>query len=403
MGKFLMIADDFTGSGDAGVQMTKNGIEAHIIFNTLNIEPDNSYVIDSESRNIPPQEAGEKVRKIMLDMDPYSFEHYYKKIDSTLRGNIKEELMAVDEVLRPDIIVFNPCNPDINRTVEHGILMLHGVRVCETEIMRDPLSLVKEDHLKTLLECELNTPVRHFTLAEVRSGNPKMDGSRIITFDAIENRDLDYVVRFILRLKKKVLWVGSAGMANSLFSAVKPEYPVLSLVGSISETSRRQVREAVKQGAQLVELDVGKLLQGESLEKAADEALQGLKAGNDVVVVSAREYDDYMRAVDIGKRQKMKRGDVARFTQEKMGELSALILKKTQVAGVFLTGGDTAISFSEKNHARGAKILEEVLPTIALIEMEGGDYPGLKCIVKGGAIGDEHALAKSIKYLKKNH
>lgn len=32
MGKLLMLADDFTGAGDAGVQMTKNGIEAHIIL-----------------------------------------------------------------------------------------------------------------------------------------------------------------------------------------------------------------------------------------------------------------------------------------------------------------------------------------------------------------------------------
>ena len=37
MGKLLMLADDFTGAGDAGVQMTKNGIEAHIIFDTDDI------------------------------------------------------------------------------------------------------------------------------------------------------------------------------------------------------------------------------------------------------------------------------------------------------------------------------------------------------------------------------
>ena len=39
MEKFLMIADDFTGAGDAGVQMSKNGIEARIAFNTDGIDP----------------------------------------------------------------------------------------------------------------------------------------------------------------------------------------------------------------------------------------------------------------------------------------------------------------------------------------------------------------------------
>ena len=55
MGKLLMLADDFTGAGDAGVQMTKNGIEAHIIFDTDEIDPEKSYVIDTESRNIPAE------------------------------------------------------------------------------------------------------------------------------------------------------------------------------------------------------------------------------------------------------------------------------------------------------------------------------------------------------------
>lgn len=400
MGRFLMLADDFTGAGDAGVQMTKHGIETHIVFQTDNIDSEKSYVIDCESRNISPKESYEKVRRIVSDLDKYPFEHYYKKIDSTLRGNIRDELVAMDEVLKPEIIVFNPGNPDSNRTVVESILMFNGVRVCETEIMRDPLSLVKEDNLKKLMESELQEPVRYFTLEEVRNGDFKLEGERIITFDVLENRDLDAVVNYVLRLGKKVLWVGSAGMANSLFSVLRPSYPVLSLIGSISETSRKQVQEAIRQGAQLVKLDVGKLLQGEPLQTVVDEAVEGLLVGHDVLVVSAKEHDDYLRAVEIGAEKGMKRGDVARFTQEKIGELSAMILKRAKVAGVFLTGGDTAISFTEKNHAHGATIIEEVLPIIAKIAMDGGDYPGLNCVVKGGSIGDEYALAESIKKLK---
>ena len=89
MAKFLMIADDFTGAGDAGVQMSKNGIEARIAFDTDGIDPTQSYVIDSESRNIPAQDAYEKVKSIYQDMEAYHFDHYYKKIDSTIRGNIR--------------------------------------------------------------------------------------------------------------------------------------------------------------------------------------------------------------------------------------------------------------------------------------------------------------------------
>ncbi|MDD2981215.1 MAG: four-carbon acid sugar kinase family protein [Hespellia sp.] len=400
MGKFLMIADDFTGAGDAGVQMTKNGIEAHIVFNTDNINPEKSYVIDSESRNIPREEAYKKVRKIFREMETYSFDHYYKKIDSTLRGNLKEELVAAEEVLKPDLIVFNPGNPDSNRTVVDGTLMFNGIRICETEIMRDPLSLVKEDNLKKLLETEMQDAVQYFSLNQVRSGQLELDGSKYITFDVLENRDLEAVVRFVLNSGKKVLWVGSAGMANALFKTLQPKYPVLSLVGSISDTSRSQVRAAEESGAQIVKMDVAELLKGAKLEAVAKEAILGLKIGNDVVVVSAKEHEDYLHAVDVGSRMGMKRGDVAKYTQEKIGELSKMILKEAKVCGVFLTGGDTAISVTEKNHAHGATIKDEVLPIIALVELDGGDYPGLPCIVKGGSIGDKDALVGSIKYFK---
>lgn len=400
MSKFLMIADDFTGASDAGVQMSKNGIEAHIAFDTDSIDPEKSYVIDTETRNAPAAVAYEKVKQVYESVLPYSYDHYYKKIDSTLRGNIKEELEAAAEVLNPDLIVFNPANPDSNRTVVDGILMMNGVRICETEIMRDPLCLVQQDNLKILLEEKLNVQVQYFTLAQIRNKDLALDGSRFITFDVLENNDINTIVEFILQQKKKVLWVGSAGMANSLFFALKPHFPVLAIVGSISETSRLQARVAVEAGAKLIEANVADLIRGGSLEPAVEEAVERLNLGQDVLIVSAKEHEDYLDAVDAGKKAGMTRQEVAQFTQKKLGEMSAQILKRAQVCGCFLTGGDTAISVNNHNHAKGAKLIKEVFPIVALIELDGGDHPGLPCIVKGGSIGNPNTIADAIRYFR---
>lgn len=400
MSKFLMIADDFTGASDAGVQMSKNGIEAHIAFDTDSIDPEKSYVIDTETRNAPAAVAYEKVKQVYESVLPYSYDHYYKKIDSTLRGNIKEELEAAAEVLNPDLIVFNPANPDSNRTVVDGILMMNGVRICETEIMRDPLCLVQQDNLKILLEEKLNVQVQYFTLAQIRNKDLALDGSRFITFDVLENNDINTIVEFILQQKKKVLWVGSAGMANSLFFALKPHFPVLAIVGSISETSRLQARVAVEAGAKLIEVNVADLIRGGSLEPAVEEAVERLNLGQDVLIVSAKEHEDYLDAVDAGKKAGMTRQEVAQFTQKKLGEMSAQILKRAQVCGCFLTGGDTAISVNNHNHAKGAKLIKEVFPIVALIELDGGDHPGLPCIVKGGSIGNPNTIADAIRYFR---
>jgi D-threonate/D-erythronate kinase len=402
MGKILMFADDFTGSGDAGVQLTKNGIEAHIIFDTQKIDPEKSYVVDTESRNIPAEDAYQIVKEILQNMEPYPYEYYYKKMDSTLRGNLKAEITAAEEVLKPDLIVFNPANPDSNRTVVDGTLLMNGVRIMETEIMRDPLCLVTEDNLEKLMQKEMNEPVRHLSLTEIRDGKMDVGDAKIVTFDVLENADMDAVVNYILSLNKKILWVGSAGMANSLVKAMRKQYPVLSLIGSISQTSRTQVQVAQEAGATVVEMNIAALLQGGDINKVAAEAASLLQDGQDVIVVTAKEHEDYLEAIEVGKQKGMDRIEVAKYTQSCIGKLSTMILKQAKVCGCFLTGGDTAISVNNYNHAHGAKLVDEVLPIIALIELDGGDYPGLPCIVKGGSIGDHEALARSIAYLKEH-
>lgn len=403
MGKILMFADDFTGSGDAGVQLTKNGIEAHIIFDTKNIDPEKSYVIDTESRNIPAKEAYQKVKKILESMEPYSYEYYYKKMDSTLRGNLKAEITAAKEVLNPEVIVFNPANPDSNRTVVGGTLMMNGIRIMDTEIMKDPLCLVTEDNLEKLMQKEMKDSVIHFSLDEIRSNKMNIGDAKIVTFDVLENSDMNTVVEYILSLNKKVLWVGSAGLANSLVRTMRVQYPVLALIGSISETSRMQVRVAVEAGAIMVEMDIANILRGESkVSDTAEKVISLLDARKDVIVVTAKEHENYLETVAVGEEKGLSRIEVAKYTQEKIGELSAMILKKAKVCGCFLTGGDTAISVNNYTHAHGAKLVDEVLPIIALIQLDGGDYPGLPCIVKGGSIGDCEALAKSIAYLKEH-
>lgn len=400
MGKLLMLADDFTGAGDAGVQMTKNGIEAHIIFDTEKIDPEMSYVIDTESRNISAEDAYQKVKLILENMKKYPYDHYYKKIDSTLRGNLKAEITAAKEVLNPDIIVFNPANPDSNRVVVDGTLMMNGVRITNTEIMKDPLCLVMEDNLEKLMKSEMEERVIHFSLNEIRNNAMEIGEAKIVTFDVLENSDLSSVVNYILSLKKKILWVGSAGMANALVKTMRIQYPVLALVGSISETSRMQVKVAQEAGAKVIEMNIADLLRGESIQKTAQEAITLLQYGLDVIVVTAKTHEDYLEAVQAGKEKGMTRTGVAKYTQACIGELSALILEKAKVCGCFLTGGDTAISVNNYNHAHGAKLVEEVFPIVALIQLDGGDHPGLPCIVKGGSIGDRDVLANSIKYFK---
>ena len=52
----------------------------------------NSNVIDTESRHISKEEAKEKVKAIVSKFSKDKIEFFYKKVDSTLRGNIGSEI-----------------------------------------------------------------------------------------------------------------------------------------------------------------------------------------------------------------------------------------------------------------------------------------------------------------------
>ena len=138
------------------------------------------------------------------------------------------------------------------------------------------------------------------------------------------------------------------------------------------------------------------------LDKTADEIKLFLQQKNDVIVVTAENHEDYLQTIRTGEQFGMSRSEVAQYTQKQLGKLSKIILSECELCGLFLTGGDTAISVAAANQATGARIVKEVLPVIPLLQLDGGLYPGLKCVVKAGAMGEKHAITEAIRFLKQD-
>lgn len=400
MSNFLIIADDFSGSSDSGVNMVKNGIETHIVFDATKMVKGKSYVIDTESRNIRAEKSYEIVHAVAESARELNFDCYYKKVDSTLRGNICTEIKAIVDVLKSDLIVFNSACPNSGRTVVQGNLYMNGTLVTETEIAKDPLFFCKENNLKKMMETQMKERVQHFDLTSIRNGSIHWDGSKIVTFDTEVNDDMDKVVPYVLGLGKNTLWVGSAGMANSLFKTLGTPKPALAIVGSISDTSRNQIKFAEEQGAHVIKADICSLLCGESVQAIIEKAVHELQSGNDVVVASAYDYQDYVNSIESGEKRGMKKEEVSWFAQKKLGEIGTGILEKIQVAGVFLTGGDTATSFVKSACSDACKIISEPLPVVPMVELDTGEYSGLHAVAKGGSIGGKEAIDYCFKLFK---
>lgn len=386
--KFLIIADDFTGANDTGVQIKKHGLPANVFLDMDDFSGTHgSIVFDTESRVIPAEQAYNKVKAVLQEaLKQNDYEFLYKKVDSTLRGNIIAEVKAMVELYQPELIVFAPAFPKLGRTTENGIQRLNGTPLLATEFVKDPRNPIAYDNITQLLAEGLQVSVTHHELDQVCSEALVLE-SGYHTFDAVYTADMQQIAKHVLSNKKRTLWIGSAGLAEGFFDNRYPSYPVLSILGSVSESSMAQIEYAEKHHVPVIEIDMAAVLDGADLRQWANEAVQLLHEGSDLIITSARSKEAYQRVMEYGKQKKVSGENLSELTKETLGKLARDVLERTKVKGLFLTGGDTAISVINHLGAKGSRIDSEVLTGFVLSRLHGGAYDGLPIITKAGAFG----------------
>lgn len=395
MENYLIIADDFTGSNDTGVQLTRRGFRTKVVFDASAVSNDGlSYVLDTESRNIPADEAARKTAQLLKGVDPAAFACVIKKVDSTLRGNIAQEIMETDTACGSELIVFMPALPSLGRTTVNGIHMLNGVRILDTELARDPRKPVLQDDIAEILRSVYDEPVEKLTLDAIRSGCFGFDSARIYACDAVTDSDMRAVISKAEATGKRVLWVGTAAMADNIIGLRHDSFPALAVIASVSDTARKQIRFAEEKGLTVLKYDVAGLLSGTDTVDYASEACAILSAGKDLAFVSSASYDraELEASVSAGAAKGMSAEAVAEYACSGITGITAEILDRVKVSGLFLSGGDTAIHFFERVGAGGSEISSELSVGIPMMRLSGGRFDGLRVITKAGAFGSAEAL-----------
>lgn len=400
--RFLIVADDFTGANDTGVQLKRYGIPVEVLLDGKQSPGDISLVLDTESRALMAGAAGRKVKRMLEGVELSEFSFVIKKVDSTLRGNVAEEIAALDAVYQSELIVFVPAFPDLGRTTVRGVHQLHGVRISETEIGCDPKNPVLEDRLEQILRAAFEEDVRQYGLSEIR-GSLHLGEARICCFDSETNDDMQGVVRTAMASGKRVLWVGSAAIADMLLRTLRQVRPAFAICGSVSDVTRRQIHTAQQAGIHLVSVPVPEFLHGDAKKETYVEACSEiLHRGGDVVLLSSASYDrtEIERSVQAGKKCGMGLPEIGTYVQNLLGEIGAAVLEKNEIAGIFLTGGDTAMGFLQRIGARGSSIQEEIAIGIPKMRILGGEYDGMSAVTKAGAFGSDGDLLYALRKLK---
>lgn len=404
MKRFLTIADDLTGASDTGVQMRKRGIQTNIFFKSAFDKQTGSFVIDTESRNMPSRYAYSHIEKLIAGIDFSPFDFVIKKVDSTLRGNIPEEIQAIDAHYKSELLIFMPALPDLGRTTINQIHYIYDQPLLNTEIANDPVKPIVTENIQTLLQTAFPTETVHtISITDLDTTNvDTLKAGRLWAIDAKTNQDMQNIIQLALQTKKKILWVGSAGIADNLLSLLVPARPALALVGSISEVTKGQIDYAKEHNMTVIPIPIHDILLHKNRQQYIQKITNSLAAEADTIILSSATYDrsELDKTITSCIKLGIKKEDVNFTVQSILGDIARQGIRKQKIAGIFLTGGDTAIGFLDQLGCQTVEILDEVITGIPLMQISDQKNNGLKIITKAGAFGNEDAIYFAMKKLK---
>ncbi len=422
--RYGMLSDDLTGSMDAGVRMLAAGLDVGVCFEPGRIGELagrlDLVVLDTESRNVAAADAVEAVRSALESLRTAGAPLLYKKIDSTLRGNLGAELDTVLQAGSIRTIVVAPALPYNGRVTRGGVVFVHGVPLAETEFAADPLAPLTDSRAAALIARQSRASAALVDLETVRGGSlasalARMEkaGSRILVADAESDADLALIARALFG-RAGVLGCGSAGLFDQLrplvsdgaparAAALPPAAaPAIVLSGSPSRVSKAQLARAAADGLVAAFSLDGRIAdpraRGAEVERVAGLAAAALRAGTSVAVDGA----------GAGKAQILDahRGDAAAMLAESarvQGALAAVLdrlLAAARPGCLVLFGGDTALSVCRRIGAAGLRIAAEAEPFVPAGLSMGGAWDGLPIVTKAGGFGSERVIERALSLLR---
>src|SRR5829696_1761090 len=391
MPTIAVVADDLTGAADTGVQLVRAGYRTAVLFGESNVLADDLDAVsfDTDSRTMPAGFAAKRV----LEAAHVAREAriVYKKLDSTLRGNVAAELAAALDGTRRERVVVAPAFPAAGRTTVGGTQRVHGVPVDETEMVNDPHTPVRVAHVPTLLADAFSSvgTLSVEDLADPERVRRALEESECVVADADRDEDLETLIRAVPD-PARVLWAGSAGLAlppggvypgpcaGEAGAQRARGRPALVVVGSLSGVAREQVRRLVREYGEMAIVEGGK--ETGAVQDAVGAAKEALAGGTCAVVHSPEERSGSGESV-LGSLAEV----VAHLSEEELFE------------GLILTGGATAVGVARRLGASGIRLQGEVESGVPVGTLIGArPYP---VVTKAGGFGGPDTLVGAVEAL----
>lgn len=391
--KIAIIADDLTGAMDAAAPFAKRGAHTRVMFveNPTADELLNAPEIlarSTDSRHLDPVRAIQRVHQALSDLEDRL---PFKKIDSTLRGNVVAECLATVEATGRRHLLITPAFPGQGRVLRGGEVFIHGVPLSETAIAKDALSPPLAIPLAMAFGGKLGVAV-HEIEHPLQLQLHQDEGIHVYVVDSDSDDSLLLLAQFALTHRDEVVVAGTSGLGNALAIAIygsaselkirRDAQPMLFIVGSRTPQSAAQLERIVDCGAQLIVI--------ESHEGRID---------LESAIANFERLNSKAPAYVLTLRQRDKVSPDAPLVATALATIAHRMLNELDIGSIVVTGGDTAQALMAELEISAIDLAGEILPGIAVAALPHGKR-NFKLVTKAGGFGDPELFVTLMKELK---
>jgi uncharacterized protein YgbK (DUF1537 family) len=425
----VILADDLSGAADCAVPFARSGVPAEVFLQPELVQETAGRVVsvDLNTRELAPGEAMQATSRALTLIPAVDGTVWYRKIDSTLRGNIGPDVLATLRGIGDRRIIFcAPAFPDTGRTTVNGSVFVNGVSLEKSGIRhRWPKSLAE-------LFAEVGLQTRLVPAEVVRSGPTNLvkhlkytSEVTVALLDAETNDDLAVIAQAGLQIRQELIFVGSAGLAHQiaallgrgtngrdelpLVRAERPDSltrstpeptgsrpyrtdkPILIVIGSKSPVSRAQFEQlSDRGGVDVLEVKIS------ALQSADDPAI--------IAAVSRALVNRRDLVITPELPDSLSEGEARATIGSQEGAALMRILGTTlrpflhRFAALILTGGETARGVLTPSGIGRLSMLDEIEPGVTLSLNLGN--PEIPIIMKAGAFGAPATLLNALHFLR---
>lgn len=425
--KAALIADDLTGTNNAGVLVAKQGLAAITVTHDRPWFPDNCEVVcvDTDSRYVAPEEAVQRVETMTAWAAEQGAQAWCNRVDNLLRGNIGAEIDGMLRALGAHATaVVSPAFPALRRLVIDGHLMVNDVPVHENPVAAsDPFAPVTQSDIGDLINAQMAVDVARLGRDAVDAGAQTLaehlerlavGGARVVIVDAHDDSHVATLAEAMARVDRVLVPVDPGPLSALYLKAVRDRRSetrrgkkVILALGSVTPISLAQIRHLLySRGLEPVWLDPDAVI-GETdaragaIETAVAAALESLE-GNEVIVVTTRHPDHEPLDLDaLAKGRGSSAYALSKEISDGLAEAVVAIVEQSDgaIGGCFPSGGDVAASLFKVAGTRAIRVFGDVIPLTAHVAFMGGLLDGLRLVTKGGSIGEEDAMETCLAFL----